>query len=152
MGEAQYTRVQREDEDDLSFWGAYAYVSLFLTDDYMSWNRKTGTLGRIKPSRNLFLLGDSDSKKVGSGAWQVAVRYSYTNLTNRDVRGGVGHNVTAGLNWYFNAFSRLQLNYIRGQIADQSSLNPQQTDNQSSPRNAERAEYDIVGARLMVDF
>ena len=136
----------------MSFWGAYAYVSLFLTDDYMSWNRKTGTLGRIKPSKNLFLSEGSDSQKMGSGAWQIAVRYSYTHLSDQDVRGGVGHNLTAGLNWYFNAFSRLQLNYVRGQISDQAASGTPTTNMIAQSTNAPRAEYDIIGARLMVDF
>ena len=140
--EAQHTWVQREGKRDLRFWGAYAYLSLFLTDDYMSWNRKTGTLGRIKPSRNLVLQDDEGSQNTGPGAWQLQCALN-DPMDRRS--GGVAQSLTVGLNWYFNAFSRLQLNYLRGQISRSDALN-------ASEEGAGEATYDILGARLMVDF
>ena len=141
VGELQNTFLQRKGGGDLHFWGAYAYLSYFLTGEHMPWSRKSGTLGRIKPKKNFFLGGDADAR--GWGAWQVALRYSYSDMSDDDVDGGIGQNLACGLNWYFNPNSRLQLNYIHGWINDSTTLDA---------IGRERAEYDIVGARFMVDF
>ena len=131
------TRVSRESGfDDVDFWGGYVYAAYFLTDDYMPWSRKSGTLARIKPS--------SPFNKSGWGAWQVAARLSYADFTDEDILGGEGTALTLGLNWYWNPHARLQFNYIHGNI-DERSVDVGGT-------TYTDGDYDILGIRLMVDF
>ena len=44
-------------------------------------------------------------------AWEVAVRYSYANLNNKDFTGGKINDVTLGLNFYLNNRARIMANY-----------------------------------------
>ena len=62
-------------------------------------------------------------------------------ITNQDVYGGLGESVTLGLNWLWNPNTRLQLNYIAGNIRDRD------IDGALVGGN-----YDIFGARFMIDF
>lgn len=134
-GEYMNTWVGRDGGSDLSFNGGYLYLSYFLTGEYMPWSRKSGTLGRPKPSNN---LGSS------SGAWQVGLRYSFADFTDDDILGGVGESLTFGLNWYWNPNASLQLNYIRGDISERSV--------DSGGSTFTEGDYEIVGLRMRVDF
>lgn len=146
VGEYQNVWLNRIGLEDVNFHGAYVYVSYFLTGEHMPWDRESGTLDRIKPFENFFLVDRCGDCGVGRGwgAWQIAARYSYADFTDADVRGGVGESFTAGLNWYWTAYSRMQFNYIYGEISE-SRLN----DGNPAP---DFGNYQILGARFMVDF
>ena len=95
--------------NDLHFGGGYVYVSYFLTGEHMPWNRRSGTIGRIKPFENFFLVRTSDGQcGTGLGAWQLGVRYSYGDLNDLDILGGIGESVTFGLNWFWTPNARMQ--------------------------------------------
>ena len=113
-GELLGTHMMRAGMPDVNFYGGYLYAAFFLTDDYMPWARKSGTLARIKPKNPV------GGKGGGWGAWQVAARLSHADFTDQDVFGGVGDSVTLGLNWYINSNTGIQINYIRGQISDRN--------------------------------
>ncbi|MFV2069076.1 MAG: OprO/OprP family phosphate-selective porin, partial [Pirellulales bacterium] len=127
VAEYQNVWMGRDGGSDLSFGGGYTYVSYFLTGEHMVWNRKTGTLGRLVPFENFFLVNRGrdgvDGVGRGWGAWQVAVRGSYLDLNDEDILGGYGKSVTFGLNWYWNAYARMQLNYIYGNLSDRDASN-----------------------------
>lgn len=131
-GEAMGVRVGRDPGPTTQFWGAYGYVSYFLTGEHIPWDRKSGTLGKMKPNRNA---------GPGRGAWQVGVRYSYADFNDKDILGGEGKSVAFGLNWWWNPNSRLQFNYIHGRI-----------DNRAISTGLTSGSYDILGTRLMVFF
>jgi phosphate-selective porin OprO/OprP len=130
--------------------GGYFYVSYFLTGEHMPWSRKSGTLGRVKPFENFFLV-DRCRHGVGRGlgAWQVAARYSYTDFNDANIWGGVGESFTLGLNWYWTPYARLQFNYIYGEIRDRDADNDEST---PQPLNLVSGDYGIIGLRAMVDF
>ena len=118
--------------------GGYSQVSYFLTGEHVPWNRQTGCLGRVSPFENFFKVRDCDGcVKRGIGAWQVAFRYSYTDLTDDDIIGGDGDAFTLGLNWWWNKYTRWQFNYINGNV-DRGV--------------AGSGDYQIFGTRFMVDF
>lgn len=128
--------------NDLFFHGFYVYGSYFLTGEHMPWDRKTGTLTRVKPYENFFLvdrLGGGSGR--GLGAWQVALRYDYLDLTDQDIAGGVGQNYTLGLNWYWNSYSKVQTNLIAGDIKDHRLVG-----------GFDGGDYWILGTRFMCDF
>ncbi|MCA8961493.1 MAG: porin, partial [Planctomycetes bacterium] len=140
VAEAQQVWLHRSGPmRDLEFYGAYVYVSYFLTGEHMPWDRKSGTLGRPKPAKN-FKLGH------GLGAWQVAARYSYADLSDEDVLGGVGRAVTLAVNWYWNPNASLQLNYTFGDIFQRDVFSP------TAGRDFRSGDYELFGARFRVDF
>ena len=143
VAEYQNVWLQRSGaREDLFFLGGYAYLAYMLTGEHVPWNRESGMIGRVKPSETFFFAQMGEGRRCGGwGAWQLAVRYSHADLTNADILGGVGNSVTFGLNWYWNPNARLQFNYLHGWITDHEPVNGQT-----------EGEYDIVGARAMVDF
>jgi phosphate-selective porin OprO/OprP len=47
---------------------------------------------------------------------ELALRYDQSNVADTPLsarRGNKAHSLTAGLNWYWNPFVKLQFNYIR---------------------------------------
>ena len=140
--------MHTDGDETANLHGGYVYAAYFLTDDYMPWKRSSGTLDRIKPSSS-FVRTEGDKSEQGMGAWQVAVRWSWAdysdvmNLANADaadptdLHGLQGDSLTIGLNWYWNANARMQLNYISGDITTNAGTN---------------GRYDVVGTRFMVDF
>ncbi len=124
------------------FDGGYVYISYFLTGEHMPWDRKSGTLGRIVPLQNFWIVDRCDGcRKAAWGAWQLAARYSVADFSDEDVLGGEGESFTFGLNWYWNSNARMQFNYIAGNIS-----------NRDAGAGIESADYNIFGARFMVDF
>ncbi len=151
VSEYQITDVQRYNASNLTFDGCYVYVAYFLTGEHTPWERESGTLGRVVPFENFFLVerctGGCGS---GWGAWQIAARYSHGDFSDNDVLGGVGNSFTFGLNWWWTPNSRLQFNYIYGQIDDRD---PATTGGTPLPNGvADSGDYDIFGVRFMVDF
>jgi phosphate-selective porin OprO/OprP len=141
---SEYMRsnVDRRDAvgEDVAFEGYYTQVSYFLTGEHRRWNRSMGTLDRILPFENFFIVRDCDcNTQKGWGAWEVAARYSYADFNDFDILGGEGQSLTLGVNWYWNPYARMQFNYINGDI-------------KSGPAAAGQGNYEIMGVRLMVDF
>ena len=129
---------------DLHFHGGYLYLSYFLTGEHMSWNRRNGTLGRIRPFEDFFMVRTCDGRVgKGWGAWQVAGRWSYADFNDVDIAGGKGESFTLGVNWYWTAYARMQFNWIHGEIRENGV---------TRAPSVLSGDYDIVGARFMVDF
>jgi phosphate-selective porin OprO/OprP len=141
--ELQYNQLLRDNGmSNLNFYGGYAYVSYFLTGEHIPYDRRTGTIGRVKPFENFFLVDRCDGcTGHGWGAWAVAARYSYMDLTDREVLGGVGESVTLALNWHWTAYSKVQMNLIRGSIKEHAPVGGFASGN-----------YTIFGVRFAVDF
>ena len=122
VSEYQNNWVQRDDvtvpgAPDLHFHGAYVYVAYMLTGEHMPIKRSAGVLDRIRPFEDFFLVRTRGGGCGGGwGAWQLALRYSYLDLSDGDIAGGVENNLTGGLVWYWNAFASLQFNAIYGDI------------------------------------
>ena len=97
-------------QQDVRGLAAYVMASYFLTGETRPYDDKNGAFKRVKPGNN-FLGGD------GSGAWEVAARYGYTDLDMEDdlalsASPSAMHDVTAGLNWYWNPVFRMMFNYV----------------------------------------
>lgn len=112
QAEAMGTYVQRTAGPNVTFGGFYTQVGYFLTGEHRPYDRVTGAIDRIKPFENFFRIKRSDGPAGGWGAWEVAGRVSHLTLDSHDVRGGRITNLTLGVNWYMNAYSKLVFNYI----------------------------------------
>ncbi len=149
VGEYQVNWMQRDDKSvgtgpDLFFHGAYIYFAYMLTGEHVPYDRRTSTIGRVKPFRNFF-VGDcpecGGEREDGWGAWQIAARYSYLDLTDKDVMGGINHNLTLALVWYFNPYASMQFNTVFGDIRDRFPV-AGMTD----------GHFTAIGTRLRIDF
>lgn len=147
VGEYQFNWMQRDNTTpgtgpNLFFNGAYIFAAYMLTGEHMPYNRKSGTIGRIKPFRNFSPLHHNfDDDASGWGAWQVAVRYSYLDLTSRDIRGGVENDVSAAVVWYFNDHASMQFNAVYGDIEDRAAVS-----------GFTGGTFTALGTRLRIDF
>ena len=90
-----------------NFHGYYILGSYFLTGEQRNYRASEGQFRGIKPKRNFNI------RQKGTGAWEVAVRYSSLDLNHGPVSGGRLNDFTAGLNWYLNPNARVMWNYIR---------------------------------------
>ena len=139
---------RNDGRDDANFWGAYTYVSWVLTGEHHPWSRESGTLGRLEPFEDFFLVDTCDDGVAGgSGAWEVAARYSYLDLNDADIFGGEANSLTLGVNWYWNDNAGMQFNYVRGQILDSAVV-----DGDGRAGVPTDSDYDLLGVRFRLDF
>lgn len=109
----------------LRFEGWSVQGRYLLTGEIHEYDVRDGGFGSLKPNRSY-------------GAFEVAARYDFIDLNDKDVRGGSEHNVTVGLNWFVNQQVRLSANYIRAAIHPANDV---------SKRN-----LDIIGMRAQIRF
>ena len=147
--EIQGVNVRRDDgSDDAAFWGAYTYVAWVLTGEHHPWSRESGTLGRLEPFEDFWLVDTcDDGVRGGSGAWEVAARYSLLDMNDADIFGGEADSLTLGLNWYWNANAGMQFNYVRGRILDSAVV-----DGVGGAGDPVDSNYDLLGVRFRLDF
>ncbi len=103
--ESEYLSVNldRADNRDPRFDGYHIQTSYVLTGESRSYDE--GNFGSISPSGP-------------RGAWEVAARFSSTDLNDKGVVGGKQENITLGLNYYANSNLRFMANLIRSDIAE----------------------------------
>ena len=148
QGELQRVGIERDEGPggsvypDLSFNGYYLLGSYFLTGESRNYYQRLGSFWRVAPHREFDPWGNG-----GWGAFEVAVRVSRIDLDDEvhdfagGVRGGVSNNVSLALNWYFNPYVRLSLNYVHAEI-----------DNLDEQGQQEGGTVDGVGMRLRWEF
>ena len=98
-------RVQRDSLHTVSFWGGYIFASWFLTEDSRNYNFGSGGFEPVHVNTPIL--------EGGKGAWEVAARASYVDLTDREIIGGREKNLSIGLNWYLNKRLRVMTNLIK---------------------------------------
>ena len=109
----------------LRFDGWNIQTRYMLTGEHHEYDVRDGNFGSVKINNPY-------------GAVELAARYDYINLNDKNVRGGSEHNVTLGLNWFINQQVRLSANYIR------ASIHPY--------LDAPRRDLDIIGLRCQIRF
>ncbi len=132
QGEYFSLKTDAPAENDPKFEGWYAYASWFITGESRKYDQKGGTFGRVKPKNN-FHIG-----QPGWGAFEVALRYSELDLTDKLIEGGEEQDITVGLNWYINPSIRFMLNYIKADLENRATV----------PND----DINIFQARFQVDF
>ena len=147
VGEYQSNWMQRDNDTvgtgpDLHFQGAYVYVAYMLTGEHIPLDRASGTINRVKPFENFFLVNRCYGGLGGGwGAWQAALRYSYLDLSDNDILGGEENNLTLGLVWYMSSHMSMQFNAIYGDI-----------DNHEPVDGYTDGQFTALGTRLRVNF
>lgn len=137
QSEVMVTAVDHRDGPTAVLEGGYAQVGYFLTGEHRPYDRKLGCIERIKPFENFFIVNTADGVRRGSGAWEVAFRYSYIDLNDAGIRGGTLSDTTLGLNWYLNPYCKLVANWVHAFLDDRNGIN---------------SDTDLFGIRCQVDF
>ncbi len=100
-----------------NFKNYYVQASYFITKEHRPFKSSYSTWGRLKP-KHYFMNGNK-----GIGAWEVALRFTDTNLNSKNIMGGEQSDITLGLNWYLNSATRIMLNQVWTHFKDQGNLN-----------------------------
>lgn len=105
MGEWNKAVIHRTatESGNVHFDGWYVQAGYVLTGESRCYNWETGTFGSPKPCSPC-------------GAWEVALRYSFVDLNDRNVYGGSEHNASLGINWFYNDLVTFKANYVRARI------------------------------------
>jgi phosphate-selective porin OprO/OprP len=111
QSEILHSFVSPEQGGSLNFGGWYASASWFLTGESRPYDPATARFPLVTPKRS-FRWG----KGGDWGAFELACRYSYTNLTNHDVQGGRLNMLMGGFNWYLQEHVRAYVNVGRGRV------------------------------------
>jgi phosphate-selective porin OprO/OprP len=116
--QAEYTAdlVGTDSGNDAVFHGGYVFASYFLTGENRVYNRKAGAFDRVRPLENAFWFCTDNGVCKGCGAWEVAARYSWIDLSDEGINGGTMNEYTLGMNWYLNPYFKIMLNYIHSDL------------------------------------
>jgi phosphate-selective porin OprO and OprP len=118
QGEYFHYTLERRGLADNKFDGGYVQASWVLTGEQHNYDKTVAAYTGINPARPFSL------SVGGIGAWELAARVSYVNLTDAfvagrslasqpdAVNGGQQTSYTFGLNWYPNSLLRFFLDYI----------------------------------------
>lgn len=101
----------------LNFSNYYGEISYFITGESKNYKSSYDGFGRVKPNKNF------NGKDKGAGAWEIAFRFSETDLSDKTIIGGKKNDFTIGLNWYVNPVTRLMINHVWVDIEDQGNAN-----------------------------
>jgi phosphate-selective porin OprO/OprP len=116
-----HSKVSAQLVGDPAFKGSYVKVGWFLTGESRNYRANSGVFVRERP-RNKYKGGNPFKKKNG-GAWEVSGRLSRVDLTDGLIDGGELTDVSAALNWYINATTRVELNYVHASPKNQGAAN-----------------------------
>jgi phosphate-selective porin OprO and OprP len=98
--------------DNLLYHGGYVQLLYFLTGESDRYSLERMAFDRVVPQENFFWVPGDCGSLFGRGAWQVGARYNLLDLDDQGINGGALHNLTIGLNWFFNPNTKWQFNYI----------------------------------------
>lgn len=96
-GEYLQVAVDNKGGENPTFFGYHIQTSYILTGESRSY--RNGFVGGVSP-------------KSEKGAWEIAVRYSYMNLNDKEYNGGEQSNITLGVNKYVTSRLRFMANVI----------------------------------------
>jgi phosphate-selective porin OprO/OprP len=131
--------ASRVQDAGLDYYGAYVQASFFLTGENRGYDPTLGVFDRVTPLENFWIVNTPEGRCIGSGAWEAAIRWSWVDVSDGATTpiAGTENDLTLGLNWYWNPYTRMMFNYIHAW--DSYSLGGQ-------------PELDILAVRWQVDF
>jgi phosphate-selective porin OprO and OprP len=127
---------------DLEFEGYYISAGYLLTGDRRTYSVQNGNLSAPRVQWPFKTSGG-----FGTGAWELAARYSYLDLTDPSLTAttqGEQTIMTFGINWYPNAAIRFMLNYQIIEVDRLNSIVP--------VANRNDLEADALVARMQLQF
>ncbi|MDY7396508.1 porin [Aureibaculum sp. 2210JD6-5] len=114
--QAEYLITDLKADENYNFSSYYGQVSYFLTGEQKKYKSSYSGFDRVKPKQNFM------GKDGGAGAWEIALRYSNSDLNSKDIFGGEQSDITLGINWYLNPVTKIALNHVWGNIKDAGNV------------------------------
>lgn len=153
QSEFMATTVNQRGGPAIFYPGAYFQCGYFLTGESCLYLKQAGVLDyNVVPYADFFGLGRNRGFG-GWGAWEVAFRWSWQDLSGVNINPanqlsnsagpppapnpGVVNQTTLAINWWWNKFTRLQFNWIHSM---------------PNYRGFGNAPFDIYAARFQVEF
>lgn len=118
---------------DAGFFGGYAEVGLYLTDDRRGY--RGGRWDRSRPDKGI--------DEGGSGSFEINLRYDYLDLNDGTLRGGTQDGYMSSLVWVPTDYTRLSLSYAHLEYGDAVIALPGGDRSWSA---------DVLGLRGQIDF
>jgi phosphate-selective porin OprO and OprP len=112
-GEYYWQKVSSPEMGNPWFHGGEAAVVWLATGETRQFNLAGAYFREASP--------DSTVVQRGAGAWSPVIKFSYSNLTNGPVQGGIFWRITPMLNWYLTDNVRLEFGYGHG-VLNQSGV------------------------------
>lgn len=121
--------VQQTEAGPVFVHGVYVAGSYFLTGEHRGYNRTRGSFDRVDVLRPL--IRDRGNPASGCGAVELAARFAYLDFnspnlppdTNGRPAGTLLYELTVGVNWYLNSYTRVMVDYTAG-IPDKVGADP----------------------------
>jgi phosphate-selective porin OprO/OprP len=113
--QAEYIFSRPDLDGDSNLWGCYAQVGWFITGEERVWSHVRAVWGLTSPATNFHAI------EPGRGAWEIALRWDRTDLSDDSITGGEIDTLTVGVNWYWNPNMRVMANYAYADITDAPS-------------------------------
>ncbi len=126
--------------DEPTFSGWYVEASVFLTGESRNYEAKKGTFGRPKVKNPV--------NSGGFGAWQLGVRYDYTDLDDEMFNIGTNGTISAVVNWHLNNYTKLKLQYNYSDAEAESITGGEDCGDTA----LESCEQNSVGFRAQIDW
>jgi phosphate-selective porin OprO/OprP len=108
------TWVDSPEYGKLFFSGYHVVANYFLTGEHRGYNKQRGTVRRINPVL--------DFTNGGWGAVEVSARYSYLDLSDGKIQGGVMQTTSLGVIWHPKRSSQLHLQWSRIDLKRKSMI------------------------------
>jgi phosphate-selective porin OprO/OprP len=111
------TTVQQINAGRVFLHGFYVDASYFLTGEHRGYDTQRGAFDQVKVLRPV--LRDRSDPRGGYGAIELAARFSYADFNSPNLppaengapTGALLYQMTLGVNWYLNDYTRLMFNY-----------------------------------------
>jgi phosphate-selective porin OprO and OprP len=107
-GEYYWQKVRSRETGDPWFHGGEFVVSWLTTGEIRPYNTVGNYFRAISPKKTVI--------EGGSGAWEVVMKFSYTNLTDGELQGGQFWRLTPVINWYMTDNLRMDFQYGYGSL------------------------------------
>jgi phosphate-selective porin OprO and OprP len=106
--EYYFQDVSSKSEGNPQFHGGDVVTTWLITGETRPYNTVGGYFTAISPKKSVF--------SGGSGAWELVLRYSQTDLNSGKVQGGKFGRITPMVNWYLSDYVRLEMAYGYGHL------------------------------------
>ena len=115
QGEGTFYLADSDSSGSLYFWGHYLYVSYFFTGEHRTYDTSQGIFSLMQPKHEFSF------REKRWGALEVALRHSFIDLNDENIRGGRERNFTFAVNWYIKRKMRALFNYVRAEVSDRDN-------------------------------
>jgi len=112
QSEFAFTPVDQTSGDTATLFGYYATVGYFLTGEHRPYRKETASFDRVQPFEEFFRVRSTNGVVTGMGAWEIAARVSHLNFDATGINAGKLTDLTLGLNWYLNPYTRVTSDYV----------------------------------------